>query len=104
MSHATKATLPNADLLDHDYQTRRPDPDSVEPGLRAFFEGFELGLGRTASSADASRQIGITRLIFAYRDLGHALAYLDPLDEAPRQAKFIRLLELQEFGLTPEDL
>ena len=103
MSHATTATLPNAELLDDLYQRWRKDHESVEPGLRNFFEGFEFGLGQTAASADASRQIGITRLIFAYRDLGHALAYLDPLEEAPRQQKFVRLLELHEFGLTPDD-
>ncbi|MGL4550549.1 MAG: 2-oxoglutarate dehydrogenase E1 component, partial [Gemmataceae bacterium] len=103
MSHATTATLSNADLLDDLYQRWRKDPESVEPGLRNFFEGFEFGLGQTSASADASRQIGITRLIYAYRDLGHTVAQLDPLGEAT-QPRLAKLLELSEFGLTPEDL
>ncbi|MBY0229951.1 MAG: 2-oxoglutarate dehydrogenase E1 component [Gemmataceae bacterium] len=103
MSHATVAVAPNADVIDAMHQRWRADPDSVEEGWRQFFEGFELGTARRASGPDedALRQIGITRLIFAYRDLGHRLANLDPLNAPPCSEP---LLELAEFDLSPEDL
>jgi 2-oxoglutarate dehydrogenase E1 component len=104
MSQSTVSALPNAELLDELYQRWCQDPDSVEPSWRNFFEGFQFGMGRSAASFDATRQIGIVRLIFAYRDIGHAKANLDPIGFAPRQANLLKLLELDEFKLTEKDL
>jgi 2-oxoglutarate dehydrogenase E1 component len=104
MSHSTVSVLANAELFDELYQRWCTDPDSVDPSLRNFFEGFQFGLGRTATSDNASRQIGIVRLIFAYRDMGHAKANLDPLGHAPRQENLLKLLELDEFKLSEKDL
>ena len=103
MSHDTVAVLPNAELVDSMHQRWRADPSSVEEGWRQFFEGFELGAARRASGPDedALRQIGITRLIYAYRDLGHRLARLDPLSDPPVSEP---LLDLAQFGLSPDDL
>ncbi len=103
MTHGTFATRWNLDAIEAAYQRWRHDPDSVDPGWRAFFEGFELGASRTAvPAADTRAQAGIFRLIYAYRNLGHFLARLDPLLSEPRTSH--PLLELVEFRLEEADL
>ena len=65
------------------------DPTSVDETWRIFFEGYELGRGgdgvqRTDVDQDAARsQAAVTRLIDAYREIGHYLADLDPLEAQP---------------------
>jgi 2-oxoglutarate dehydrogenase E1 component len=102
MIHATPATRWNLDAIESAYQNWQRDPTAVDASWRHFFEGFELGVGRLATPAlDARCQTGVTRLIDAYRDLGHFLADLDPLSP-PK--KSYALLELSEFGLDDADL
>src|SRR5690349_16580886 len=97
MSRAPLATRWNLDAIEDAYQRWHHDPESVDPSWRLFFEGFELGAARTAAPGfDARSQGGVVRLIYAYRDLGHFLARLDPLSE---QKSSYPLLELSEFGL-----
>jgi 2-oxoglutarate dehydrogenase E1 component len=100
MSHGTVATTANLEAIEAAYQRWRQDPESVDPSWRYFFEGFELGMSRPAP-AEGNIQTGVVRLIYAYRDLGHFLAHLDPLGE-PRTSH--PLLELSEFGLSEGDL
>jgi 2-oxoglutarate dehydrogenase E1 component len=103
MIQGTAATRSNLDALEEMYQHWRQDPTTVDPSWQYFFQGFELGLAQPApgSSRDARLQIGIVRLTYAYRDLGHVLAHLDPLSE-PRQNH--PLLNPKEFGFTEADL
>src|SRR5262249_46989661 len=78
------------------------DPNAVDPSWRLFFEGFELGAAHAAvPAADSRAQSGIFRLIYAYRNLGHFLARLDPLSN-PRTSH--PLLALSQFGLEEADL
>jgi 2-oxoglutarate dehydrogenase E1 component len=99
MSPGSVATAANLEVIEAAYQCWRRDPASVDPSWRYFFEGFELGSARPA--VDGSLQIGVVRLIYAYREIGHFLAHLDPLSE-PRTTH--PLLELSEFGLSEADL
>jgi 2-oxoglutarate dehydrogenase E1 component len=102
MTRATPATRWNLDAIESAYKQWQQDPGSVDESWRHFFEGFELGVGRSAAPAAESRsQTAIVRLIDAYRDLGHFVAQLDPLGE-PRKTH--SLLELSEFGLDQGDL
>jgi 2-oxoglutarate dehydrogenase E1 component len=102
MTIGTIAVTANMEALDDLYQRWRQDPQSVDASWRCFFEGFELGTARPqAPAVVANTQVGIVRLIMAYRDLGHFLAHLDPLGE--RRASY-SLLELSEFGLSDADL
>jgi 2-oxoglutarate dehydrogenase E1 component len=102
MSQGTVAATANLELLESAYQSWRRDPQSVDPSWRYFFEGFELGLARPAAPAGrASPQTGVVRLIYAYRELGHFLAHLDPLSE-PRTG--YPQLDLSEYGLSEGDL
>ncbi len=122
MSSSISARM-NLDLLESQYQQWKADPASVEPSWVPFFEGFELGVAQPRSAhASASAPAGlasslaaggalsqhdilfrgnVSRLIEAYRSLGHTAAYLDPLSAAaPNQAR----LSLGEYGLTEKDL
>src|SRR5579872_6596812 len=103
MSQGTVATRWNLDAVEAIYQRWRQDPNTVDESWQFFFQGFELGLARPvpASGREARLQIGIVRLTYAYRDLGHFLAHLDPLSE-PRASH--PLLDISEFGLTDADL
>lgn len=51
--------------------------------------------------AESIFQRQVDMLIYAYRDLGHTLADIDPLAQEPREQP---LLELAEFGFTDTDL
>ena len=75
-------------------------PHPLRRRWQAFFEGFELA-GRTPGPSESTTQTGIVPLYFAYRDLGHFQAHLDPLNPPPQPHP---LLELSNFGLGVADL
>src|SRR6266404_687177 len=86
----------NVQVYEQQYQRWLADPQSVDEAWRAFCEGFDLGLqGRPSAHTEA--QVGVLRLIFAHRDLGHRSAHLDPLSPPP-EIDFE--LTLEKFGLT----
>ncbi len=114
MNRPTVASRWNLDLLESYYQRWRNDPASVEESWRYFFEGYELANSSSSGSAPpgsaseaeqaASRaQSAVTRLIDAYREIGHYLAHLDPL-HLTEQKESHELLELSAFGLNEADL
>src|SRR3954453_18758870 len=109
MNRSTVANRWNLDLIEANYQRWRTDPASVDDSWRPFFEGYELGQsgdGMARADVDhgaARAQAAVTRLIDAYREIGHYLADLDPLKlNPPRESH--ELLELSTFGLTEADL
>jgi 2-oxoglutarate dehydrogenase E1 component len=108
------ATRPNAELLEDTYQRWLKEPNSVEPSLRAFCEGFHLGFAKfeqevpgTNGSApaqvkgDASLQTRVDGLVYAYRTLGHTIANTNPLAKQRPQND---LLSLRELGFGEKDL
>jgi 2-oxoglutarate dehydrogenase E1 component len=103
MSEGTVASRENLDAIEDAQRRWKQDPSSVDESWRYFFQGFELGSARPVGCGEeeARLQTGVTRLIYAYRDLGHFLARLDPLND-PRES--YPLLELSEFGLSEADL
>jgi 2-oxoglutarate dehydrogenase E1 component len=94
------ANRANLDLIDDQYQRWRQDPATVDERWQAFFEGFELARQRPAPAAGEA-QTGVVRLIYAYRDLGHFQAHLDPLSPPPGPYP---LLQLSNFGLSDADM
>mgnify|MGYP005842966503 CR=1 FL=1 len=94
----------NAQYIDGQYARWRADPEGVSAEWRAFFEGFELGFRRLPGglgAGGAELQAKAGALIARYRELGHLLACLDPLSACPTSHP---LLDLEGFGLGPEDL
>src|SRR5262245_25388821 len=96
MTHATVAATANLEAIEALYPAWRQGL-AADPSRRSSFQGSELGPARPAPAAAAGSQVGVVSLIFAYRDLGHFLAHLDPLSE-PRASH--PQLELSQFGLT----
>ena len=113
--HPSFANRLNLDLLEQNYERWQKDPDSLDPGWSAFFEGFELGNldGKNGAAveavpAEARRdlresplQTRIDSLVYAYRILGHTIARVNPLAEKRPDNP---LLSLREFGFSDKDL
>src|SRR5213595_43324 len=97
----------NLELIEENYRRWQRNPQSVDSGWSAFFEGFELGNlpqrdGATAAAArEAALQTRVDGLIYAYCSLGHTIARVDPLAETRPQNS---LLSLREFGFSESDL
>jgi 2-oxoglutarate dehydrogenase E1 component len=96
------ATRWNQGAIDDAFRRWQADPASVDDLWRAFFEGFALAERTPApAAAEANTQLGIFRLVHAYRDLGHLIAHIDPLSDPPESHPY---LELSQFGLSDADL
>ena len=103
MSRVTFASRWNQGAIEEAYQRWQRDPALVEESWRLFFEGFELARGTPLpqDAAAATAYTGMSHLVFAYRNLGHLLAHIDPLNEPPSEHP---LLGLEVCGLTEADL
>lgn len=101
------------------YQDFRKDPNSVDPDWVKFFEGFDFAVsnvnGKAAPTApiaggstslpvsddQLAKELGVYRLIQAYRKKGHLIAKTNPIRERKdRKAN----LDLASFGLGDADL
>src|SRR4051812_35111956 len=99
----------NLHLIEEKYRLWQDNPDSVDSGWSAFFEGFELGnlperngtVEVEVEAREAAMQTRVDGLVYAYCSLGHTIARIDPLAETrPKNP----LLRLSEFGFTDSDL
>src|SRR4029453_5549774 len=101
------AARANLDLIEENYRRWQRNPQSVDSGWSAFFEGFELGNlpqrdgAAVAEAREAALQTRGDGLIYAYCSLGHTVARGDPLAETRPQNP---LLYLREFGFSQADL
>ena len=95
------------------YQDFLSNPESVDPDLRKFFEGFDFAVagnysasqatvdGASAASVDWMKEIKVYRLILGYRNKGHLIAKTNPIrTRKDRGAN----LDLSFFGLSDADL
>src|SRR5271165_1734741 len=108
MTRTTVANRANLELIEDFYEQWRRAPEAVDPTWRDFFEGYELGqsLPTDSGPGQAPPQEAIkavTRLVDAYREMGHYLADLDPLKLVARPQTHEQL-ELSAFGLSEADL
>jgi len=111
-------TNSHPDFIENLYQDFLKNPDSTDPELRKFFEGFDFAQsnGKAASNGAASgisqvaapvdgidwrKELGAYRMILGYRNKGHLIAKTNPIRERKdRNAN----LTLAFFGLAEEDL
>ena len=108
------------------YQDFVNDPNSVDPELKRFFEGFDFavssfknggtqngfnGTGQSAQpippaakageAAEWKKELGAYRMILGYRNKGHLIAKTNPI--RPRKDRGANL-DLGFYGFTEEDL
>ena len=110
MKNSSFASHCNADLIDQYYNIWLSNPDDLDPEWRAFFEGFMLGKetpvnldeqnGIDSSFHKARLQAKASGAIYAYRNLGHTEATLDPLHSETRKNPRLRL---DRLGISEED-
>jgi 2-oxoglutarate dehydrogenase E1 component len=102
----TSITL-NIDFFEEQFTLWKADPAGVSPDWRYFFEGFEVGFSGRRGELEpgdrdqALRQARVHALVYRFREIGHLLACLDPLEACPIEHP---LLSLEAVGLAPEDL
>src|SRR2546430_1595557 len=103
------AARANLDLIEENYRRWQRNPESVDSGWAAFFEGFELGetpehdgaVTKPVEVRERPLQTRIDGLVYAYRTLGHHVARVNPLaDKRPENP----LLTLRELGVSEKDL
>jgi 2-oxoglutarate dehydrogenase E1 component len=90
----------NGAILEEIESRWRKDPASLDETWRSFFLGFDFGV-KERDRAHTEAQVGVLRLIFAHRDLGHRSAHLDPLNPPP---EIDPELKLERYGLTDAHL
>ncbi len=95
------------------YQDFVKDPNSVDPDLKKFFEGFDFAASNgfvangkapaatVASGIDWKREIGAYRMILGYRNKGHLIAKTNPIRKRKDRGAN---LDLGFFGFTEADL
>ncbi len=92
------------------------NPESVDPEMRKFFEGFDFAVANgkpqattaavtanieSANTGDIQKELSVYQLIQAYRKKGHLIAKTNPIRERKdRRAN----LGLENFGLSDSDL
>ena len=91
------------------YQDFVKDPQSIDPDLKKFFEGFDFAVSQgsvqlsdnQSGTIDWMKEIKVYRLILGYRNKGHLLAKTNPIrTRKDRGAN----LDLGFFGLSEADL
>lgn len=114
-------TNSHPEFIENLYRDFQKNPESVDPELKKFFEGFDFAIGNgvngkaangTAVSTAADpvagkedinwkKELGAYRMILGYRNKGHLIAKTNPIRERKdRDAN----LTLSFFNLTEEDL
>lgn len=105
-------------FIENLYQDFLQDPNSVDPDLKKFFEGFDFAVGQgkngtngtavasettgaPAESFDWKKEVGAYRLILGYRNKGHLIAKTNPIRQRKDRGAN---LDLGFFGFTEADL
>ncbi len=98
------------------YQDFTKDPNSIDPEMKKFFEGFDFAVSGTVNGTngkpgqpsapaveniDWMREIRVYRLILGYRNKGHLIAKTNPIRERKDRGAN---LDLSFFGLAEADL
>jgi 2-oxoglutarate dehydrogenase E1 component len=94
--------LQSPEWVEQLYLSWKEAPANVSPQWQAYFSGFQLGeVAVEADDEGALKPYAVQSLIYRYRDIGHLMAYVDPLSPRPVENP---LLSLSEFGLDETDL
>jgi 2-oxoglutarate dehydrogenase E1 component len=97
----------NAEInsVDELYQEYIKDNQSVEPGWRKFFEGFEFARTnfgeRREIPENVRKEFSVINLINGYRSRGHLFTKTNPVRE---RRHYTPTLDIENFGLEAADL
>ena len=108
----------NPEFIEDIYAQYRENPESVDASWKYFFDGLELGYSSetpplenmpqngvaqqgSKTGIDLSSEAKVADLINAYRERGHLLAHINPLDSRPSSHP---LLKLEHFSLGEKDM
>ncbi len=95
----------NSDIqaIEQLYKDYVKDSDSVEPGMRNFFRGFDFALKNFdgATAGLVSKEFNVINLIHGYRQRGHLFTATNPVRA---RRKYFPTLDLENFGLSEKDL
>jgi 2-oxoglutarate dehydrogenase E1 component len=95
------------------YDQYLQDPDSIEPSWRAFFQGYDFGAENYGLNGEVvegvstqipehvQKEFQVVKLIDGYRTRGHLFTKTNPVRE---RRKYAPTLEIENFGLTNQDL
>ncbi|MBN2615325.1 MAG: 2-oxoglutarate dehydrogenase E1 component [Bacteroidales bacterium] len=98
--------LNNSDpaVIEDLYKRFQEDPDSVEPGWRMFFEGFEFAINSYSSGSDELEtpdEFKVINLINDYRRRGHLFTKTNPVR---KRREYRPTLDIENYGLESKDL
>lgn len=104
-------TSSHPSYIENLYQEFSKSPETIDPDLRKFFEGFDfavsqlqsnsISVGATPSDLDWKKELGVYRLILGYRNKGHLIAHTNPIRKRKDRGAN---LDLGFFGLAEADL
>ncbi|MDB5230330.1 MAG: 2-oxoglutarate dehydrogenase [Chitinophagaceae bacterium] len=112
-SYITNSHPQYIESLYHDFLK---DPQSIDPEMKKFFEGFDFAVsgvsvngkaaapakqGQTVAAPQLEKEFAVFQLIQAYREKGHLIAKTNPI--RPRKDRRANL-DLHFFGLSDDDI
>jgi 2-oxoglutarate dehydrogenase E1 component len=91
------------------YKDFSNNPDSIDPELKKFFEGFDFAVTNNGAASTGTafnkdlldKELAVFKMIRSYRKRGHLAATTNPI--RPRKNRNEKLA-LQDFGLSESDL
>lgn len=111
MKDFTYITSSHPAYIEQLYKEFSSAPESIDPDLRKFFEGFDFAISNMAlvqgpgtssePSIDWRKELGVYRLILGYRNKGHLIAITNPIRKRKDRGAN---LDLAFFGLSEADL
>jgi len=93
-------------FVEEQYKKFLEDPESVDSSWRHFFDGFEFArknypAGKKSEETVYPSEFKVINLINGYRQRGHLFTKTNPVRT---RRKYAPTLDLENFGLTKEDL
>ena len=99
----------HAQFIDEQYESYLKNPDGIEPGWRAFFQGYDFAkevyseedLVQAGASDEVIKEFHVLNLIQGYRSRGHLFTHTNPVRE---RREYKPTLAIENFGLSKDDL
>ncbi|MGE4158877.1 MAG: 2-oxoglutarate dehydrogenase E1 component [Planctomycetota bacterium] len=101
MNAAKQLHQGNIAYLESLFAQFQADPESVDEHWRMFFEGVNFAKNLGEGSSVSIKELNVYNLIQSYRDYGHLVADLNPLNRSPADSERI---SLKTFHLSDADL